>query len=57
MVLLEDSLEKAYDWIRHDDPATVIMHFELICLFLPEGARDESVREVNIVAVTPESAS
>jgi hypothetical protein len=53
----DDSLQQVYDWIRNDNPVIVMPSYETLALIFPEGPHKASEREIDIVVVTPESAS
>jgi len=48
-----DSLQKAYDWIRNKDEDAEILRGDLVVKAFPNGPHDRLSHEVDIVVVTP----
>jgi hypothetical protein len=46
-----------YEWIRKNDPAVVMKIYESLALYFPQGPCKGVGLQVDMVVITPESAS
>ncbi|KAF9643228.1 hypothetical protein BDM02DRAFT_1692222 [Thelephora ganbajun] len=55
--LYNDSLQTVYDWIHNKDEGAMLPRDDPLVGSFPDGPHDQSLRQLDIVVVTPDSTS